>query len=91
MKKGTPARYDRKPPLTGADFVCEFVTDSDVRQILENCVNVATEAALGKVRDTGKGVKTSKFDDVHVVSDSSGSADRGPVDVSTSSAPPADE
>lgn len=53
MKKGTPARYDRKPPLTGADFVCEFVTDSDVRQILENCVNVATEAALGKVRDTG--------------------------------------
>ncbi|KAK1865896.1 hypothetical protein I4F81_008419 [Pyropia yezoensis] len=145
MKKGTPARSDHQPSLTGADFVCDFVKDSDVRQILENCVSAATEAALGKVRDTGvsrklkngknvkgkssrqgpasasarailkkrgslsgrggggssshrspsqrsprgrtpvtpsgsrkgKGIKTSKFDDVHVVSDSSGSADGG--------------
>lgn len=53
MKKSTPARSDTRPPLIGADFACELLKNSDVRQTLEICVNAATKAALGKVRDTG--------------------------------------
>eukprot|EP00170_Pyropia_yezoensis_P003517 contig_14670_g3527 len=57
MKKGTLGRSDHQPALTGADFVCDFVKDSDVKQIVDNCVNAATEAVLGKVRDTSMSLK----------------------------------
>lgn len=57
MKKGTLARSDHQPALSGADLVCDFLKDSDVKQIVENCVNAATEAAFGKARDTGVSLK----------------------------------